>query len=462
TGGSSDYSKLQLEEGPVATLVEIYATRMDESKVHLPSFLKKLEALAQFAARTVPGKNIFNPAEVREGLGLDNEGEIVTAPGFSVSGKMDVRGQQHLTIKGNIQYPEGVKVRFENAAGGKLGVYNANSAHFFTLPATVPLPANCANVIMTTKGGGYSDYTSIQVEYGEVSTETEPFRLVVATQDVDLRPFLPMSELEEQYVRKTKPGKNILDKSKIKEGRAVTPTGDLVNNAAYSSIETDVRDFKVLTYSGNMENARFARVRFQDAQNQKISVFNPEDQQITALPFSFPLPDGCTSIVVNTKNDGASDYDTLQLEAGTTATEHEDYHLVAASQDVDLSKKVDKDDPTLVKADRPGTNLIKVTDIREGLAVDNEGNIIAVGSYSIYRTPEDAIEENEIYTLQGEMTYPEAVKIRFEGPGQTFLGIWNAYSSKFLSLPASFPTPPGCVSVVINTKTGGSSDYSKL
>ncbi|OZI06582.1 hypothetical protein BWI93_19070, partial [Siphonobacter sp. BAB-5385] len=73
-----------------------------------------------------------------------------------------------------------------------------------------------------------------------------------------------------------------------------------------------------------------------------------------------------------------------------------------------------------------------------------------------------SLRANTLYTLQANMQFEDAVKIRFERADRTLIKGVNANGVDFTELPYSFVTPPETVFIVFNTKTGGSSDYSKL
>jgi lysophospholipase L1-like esterase len=258
------------------------------------------------------------------------------------------------------------------------------------------------------------------------------------------------------------PAKNKLDVSTVVEGSAVNNSGALVVAAGYAYAEIlGIEAGQQYTYSGTMQDPRYAKIRFEDINGAFISLFNPDLTGILTLPFSFTAPAGAVKGFANIKCGGTSSYGTLQIEKGAAATTYEAYGRKIAEVDMNLASFYNRieADAKFITPNTAGKNKLDVSQVVEGSAVHNSGSIITAAGYAICPV---TVKASQLYTLSGTIQFDEFVKIRFENAAGGLISVYNASSANFTDLPASFTTPALCVKVWINVKTGGTASYGTI
>ncbi|WP_159467958.1 GDSL-type esterase/lipase family protein [Dyadobacter sp. 3J3] len=476
---TSDYNTIQLELGSVATVYEAYKITMSSDNVDLSSVYTKAQSDLIYGKLTVPSKNLINKDLIQENKGLTNTtGLIVTQAGYAICPAVVEPSTQYV-YSGTMVLPQYVKIRFEDASGAFLGLYNSNSADFSTLPAVFYTPANCVKIYITVKTVGTSDYNSIQLEKGAVPTTYIAFGNKIPSSQLDLvlyytkaqsdatfanaASFYTKVQSDLLYAKYTIQGKNLFNKAAVIEGQAVSNTGAIVNDATYAITEKiTVTPSTVYTLSGAIGGAPFIKIRYEQSDGTFISVYNANSANFTNLPATFTTPAGCTKVIINVKANSTSDYNTIQIELGSVATSYVSFGSKLDASNIDLSSYYTKNqtDAVFVKPNVPSKNLIDKSKIIEAQAVNNTGAIVNQSGYAI--TEKITVLPLTSYTLSGTVQNPQYVKIRYEDAGGALLGVYNANSANFSTLPATFTTPSLCVKVIINVKAAGTSNYDTV
>jgi lysophospholipase L1-like esterase len=316
---------------------------MPSSYVELSDYYDKGATEANFGKRDLASKNLIDISLIQEGKGLTNAGAIVTQANYSIVPAI-VAASTEYTYSGTIASASNIKVRFENSSGGFLGVYNANASNFILLPATFTTPAGCTKLYITSKAGGASTYNTIQLEIGASATTYVSFGNKISSEVIDLSHVYLKTETDALFIKPVLASKNLLNKGLILEGKGLSNTGAIVNQANYSICPVAVSPLTEYTYSGVMGNPSFVKMRFENSLAGFLGVYNANAINFATLPATFTTPSDCTKLYVTTRAGSTYDYDTSQLELGSVATPFTAFGNKLDPTLIDISKYIDPSD----------------------------------------------------------------------------------------------------------------------
>ncbi|WP_114937582.1 SGNH/GDSL hydrolase family protein [Mucilaginibacter endophyticus] len=263
----------------------------------------------------VPSKNLFDQTQVIVGSFVaGSSGNISTGlgTGYAIFPLTVAPGQTY-TMSGTMAGTVNGAVRYEDVSGNKLSWTQYGAS----LPFTFTTPANCVKVYLDVKNNATVDYNTIQIELGSSATAYVPFAPVLPKSSLDLSGLLSQSSGDARYVvpaqtRNLFYAANVVIGSFVSGASGNISTGLGSNYALYPMVTTPSTQY---TLSGNITSPTSGAIRFEDAAGTKLSWV-----ACGALPFTFTTPANCVKIYVDVKNNAASDFSTIQIETGASAT----------------------------------------------------------------------------------------------------------------------------------------------
>lgn len=399
------------------------------------------------------GKNKFNASTLVVAKEVALNGNIVDAAASKSIAYISCKPNQVYTYSGIKEGANFLRVRFENAINGYLGMFDpaANGVTSSSTKFSFTTPADCAGFWVNTKQGNIEFYSSIQIEEGATATGYEPYRSQIDSDKVDLSRVVKVAEADVTFPT-LKVGKNKLDKSNIIPDKEVTATGAVADKAGVTIVWVDCKPNQVYTYSGIVEVAGFLRVGFRSAFGVNLGVFNPAGQGYTTH-FSFTTPADCVGFYINTKQGTQQTPDTLQIEEGSTPTAYEAYKKSISSTFVNENDflSVSQANVSFARANVPGKNKLDKSKIVANKEVSSNGALVNASGKTaapVWCKP------NQAYTYSGITQAADYLRVRFEDANGLLIGMFNPGSNGvgFYDTKFSFSTPANCVKFWINTK----------
>lgn len=380
------------------------------------------------------GKNLFDKSAAYQGY-YDNSDNHNSDSAYQTSDDIEIgsgsyRTNINIVFCHYLEFPGGPSVRVVNNT------------------QTIALSGSEKYVRMSF---GTSDLDTLQLEKGTTSTTYESYRREAADSfyfDVSrILNIAPLFDERPAFER----GKNIINVNDLIAGEYLDASGSVKPDVGYSRTKfIPVSAATKYVFSNTLEFTHYF-----DANQQFIS------KEPTNFPVTFTTPANCQYIVVS---GGTSRFiEKLQLEAGETSTEFEDFGREAKEVKIhydnilDADKNVAKavlDQGFAIKS--PQVNLYDYERRIDGYYCSRGGDVLIAN---------EAYATSDYIAVQGNTLYSYSTNTSKNPIGVDFMHFYDA-DRKFISAPQenkqSFTTPSNCAYVRFSGAISTMSRYNGI